>query len=332
MSRTNVISFILMFKLVVTAFVAIAQSYDSPGGSYDLLRIENEVKLVVPYNQIDSVWQYINHRYSENSPFIKELRKSFHAVFAEEFFVDRYFDNEEMQLLKNNNGLRQRQRLILTDTSNRKHGRSLIQFKVNKVSDNVLNRGEYKYLAQEPDNFSEMLDNHPFLGFVAREHRYFITKRLFEYNINALSLFPTITIEQTRRRAYIFDGNKPFATLTLDDQKAIYKNDYSNFAEIELELNEVNYTLADSTLRMQMEGIMNVIKEDLLKKFPLIVQDQTPKYNKAAMALNIESLDDKDYFWDDDFAFYLMSFVAMLVVLYLIFMRNNIFRRKSNAT
>lgn len=38
-----------------------------------------------------------------------------------------------------------------------------------------------------------------------------------------------------------------------------------------------------------MEAVNNLVQEDILRRFPGIVQDQTPKYNKAATAIGISA-------------------------------------------
>ena len=57
-----------------------------------------------------------------------------------------------------------------------------------------------------------------------------------------------------------------------------------------MELNEIGYTEADAEGRKFMERMNNEMKRDLLAAFPRIVQDQTPKYNKAFNGFNEQFL------------------------------------------
>lgn len=201
--------------------------------------------------------------------------------------IDQYFDNSKLRLLDIKSGVRHRSRFVLTDTTNRKHGRELMQVKINNIGGNELNRGEYKYKIKHYDSKKELLDRHPFLGIVKRKHRDDISNRLKEYDINAVDLFPTIKITQVRKRIYVYKGNVPFATLTLDHVTASYDQEEKNFTELELELNEIRYTESDSLIRKEMEKVNETMQSNILKQFPSIRQDQTPKYNKAAILLGL---------------------------------------------
>lgn len=276
--------------LLLNSFFSVnAQSTEFSENSFDVLRIENEIKLSVPNAIADSVWEYLLDRYDNDNLFLKGADPSFSAKAAEDFFIDQYYDNEQMTLLERQFGVRHRTRYVLSDTTDRKNGRQLLQVKINDIGDNELNRGEFKYKIKyyggKPDN---LLDGHPFFFNVDRIQREAVADRLNEYGINAFDLFPTIKIEQLRKRIYISFDYQPFATMTLDFVSASFNNNTERFTELELELNEINYTRADSVTKAQMEEVNDLIKNDLLTTFPSIQQDQTPKYNKAFAAMGLE--------------------------------------------
>lgn len=283
--KMNRLSAIVFLFLVNFGF---GQSEFSAEG-FNVLRLENEIKLSVPGELRDSVWDYLNGRYLSENLYLRSIDSSFNCETAIDVFVDQYFDNKKFQLLASQNGIRHRTRSVLTDSESRKDGRELMQFKISDSGYDELTRGEYKYEIRHYENWDEVMDAHPFLGLVKRSQRNDIISRLKEFSIQAENLLPTIKIEQERKRIYVFKGITPYATLTLDNTTAAYGEQTAKFTELELELNEIGYTESDSLSRKEMEEINEIIKSDVLTRFPSITQDQTPKYNKAATALGIEA-------------------------------------------
>lgn len=254
---------------------------------YDVLRIENEITLAVPITLEDSVWQYMNFKYLGKDLFLHSIDPSFKCKTEEDLFVDQYFDNTSLQLMKSKNSVRHRTRIVLTDTQNKKNGRELIQIKIDDVGNNQLNRGEYKYPVKHYKKIKKPFDDHPFLKLAKRKKRNDLISRLKEFNIDATGLFPTLQLEQKRRRIYVFKDTTAYATLTLDHVLAIFKGRKASFVQLELELNEIGYTESDSLTRIEMEKTTQLMKEDMLHRFPDIHQDQTPKYYKSAMLLGL---------------------------------------------
>ena len=282
--------------LLFFCFSLFGQSSEFDAGGYDAMRIENEIKLTVPNEIVDSVWQYLQDRYNNSNLFLKKFDSGFHTKFAEDFFIDQYYDNEEMQLLKRQFGVRHRTRYVLTDSTDRKNGRQLLQVKVNDIDSNQLNRAEYKYPIKYYGTPNTPIDGHPLFRKIHRAHRKELAGRLNELGIDGFSLFPTILIEQLRQRVYVSLNGGSFATFTLDGVTASFGGQSTHFTELELELNEINYTLGDSTTRAKMEEINEQIKGDLLATFPSIRQDQTPKYNKGFMALGLQDFSSRPLF------------------------------------
>jgi CYTH domain len=278
-----------MITLCRIGMPAYAQGEFDPG-DYDALRIENEIKLVVPREIQDEVWVYLQKRYAPPSTFLAGIDSSLHAVFALDRFSDQYFDNADFQLVRMASGVRHRTRQVLTDTTSRKNGRELMQIKINNIDQNDLNRGEYKYPVKhyKPGGKVVEHDEHPMLGLVKRKNRAGIIEKLQLNGVDALSLAPTILITQYRKRLYVYKDSSAFATLTLDIDTASYLGDQALFTELEMELNEIAYTNGDTSKRAEMEQVNSVFRQDLLQQFPAIHQDQTPKYNKAAAAFGID--------------------------------------------
>ena len=264
---------------------------DSSAHGYDLMRVENEYKLNVPVGVAGDLWIFLQGAFGNDRLFLKKEDSTFRSTTATDHFTDQYFDNKRKQLLDAGNGIRYRSRLVLSDSTDRKNGRRLVQVKINHVNNKMLDRAEFKYrvdTARTDPASKDPLDLHPFLGLVAPEHRQPLILRLKEYGIAADSLFPTILIEQLRKRVYVFRGEQPFATLTIDSVTAKYQGEQRSFIELELELNEMNYTRSDSSGRADMERLNAMVKDTVMKAFPMLRQDQTPKYRKAYVALGID--------------------------------------------
>ena len=316
----------MKFRFLITSFLLICGIVTSFGQSaefstatgFDVFRIENEIKLSIPDEVADDVWKYLNTRYNNDDLYLRKYDPTFATKVAIDSFIDQYYDNKEMQVLQAQHGIRHRSRYVLTDSSDRKHGRQLMQFKVNAIDGNELNRGEYKYEIKYSGKPNQPLDIHPFFNNIRQDLRQPITERLAEHGIDAFSLFPTIRIDQIRKRVYISLRGDAFATMTLDFVTANFGGKATKYVELELELNEINYTLGDSTTRATMEAINEDIKGDLLKTFPSIVQDQTPKYNKGFVALGLKDFEYRPLFGmtDKSISLIVLAILVLGVVLY----------------
>lgn len=311
----------------------------SQGGEFDpgdnnTLRIENEIKLVVPIPIQDSVWAYLQGRYTAPSAWLASLDSSLHAIWAEDLFYDQYFDNPQYKLATLQSGVRHRRRQVLTEPKSRKDGRELIQIKLNDIDHNDLNRGEYKFPAKhyKPGGKVVEHDDHPFLGLVKRKYRADVIAHLQKIGVQAQELAPTIMIRQYRKRLYVLRDTLPFATITLDIDSAFWEGKSHAFTEMEMELNEISYTLGDSAQRARMEGINDRFREDLLARFPAIHQDQTPKYTKAAIAFGIDpktgALPGKPFPWT---ALLWIAGITLPLLGFLLVMRGRVRHRRSEA-
>jgi hypothetical protein len=258
---------------------ALAQESEFSGSGYDTLRIESEDKLNVPLDKEEEVWQYMQETYLRNGEALKQLHPEFNAYHYEEFFIDTYFDTPSLQLLQMQSGVRHRRRTNLTDEDHEKSGRELIQVKVSGISENALNRGEYKYPVEYPMPFKGLL------GLVAKSERGELENRLESLGLDPDAMEPILTIFQTRRRVYINQGDQPFMSISFDHVSSSALWAKVELVEIEPELNEVGYTEADPATRELMEAIAAKISADILDKFPYVERDLTPKYNKTFAVL-----------------------------------------------
>jgi hypothetical protein len=281
-----------IFFVVNTSLLAQAE-FDN---GYNSARIENEYKYSVPVEIYDSVWNYMKDNYGTKKLFLRKSDTSFVSSVSDEAFIDQYFDNKNFQLLSSQNGIRYRTRKVLSDTANRKNNRELMQIKINGIDSNSLNRAEYKYPVKHYTSYDKGYESSPFLNLIKKTYREEIIKKLGQYKIDANSLKPFIVVGQNRKRVYIYKGQKAFSTITLDSVTATQNKDKVNFIEIEMELNEIAYTLANVQERKEMEKLNKTVMEDLMAKFPQIKQDQTPKYNKAYNKLKSLNQDfDKEF-------------------------------------
>jgi hypothetical protein len=143
-----------------------------------------------------------------------------------------------------------------------------------------LNRSEIKYPV-EPNPGRDPLSTHPLVGLVAKKYREDFIKTGTDFGLDVMEMWNTITLDQRRRRVYISRVGTPYATITLDDVTSEKFGHKIAWTEIELELNEMLYTLIKPEERKAMEQNNEKIKADILTTFPRIIVDQTPKYNKA---------------------------------------------------
>lgn len=279
---------LLAFSLLSSAVAFASDDAAFEENSYDSLRVENEYKLNVPSEIVADVWSYLVDRYQGEESFLLKQNPNFQVSISEEDFTDRYFDTSDLKLLKSQSSVRHRARFNPKDPSNRKNGRNLIQMKLNlSGKSNQLNRGEVKFKIDEhlanPASVS-------LIHLIKNKQRSQFIERLSENGLKIESLQEKLVLKQHRRRVNIQLFGKAFSTITLDE--AHFKKFWisGHFEEIEIELNEVNFTHSSAAEREAMGKISASFKEDLLAKFPAIKQDQNPKYNKAFENLSGQSI------------------------------------------
>jgi hypothetical protein len=246
----------------------------------DGTRIEYEVKLRVPLEEMEAVWVWLQMRYADPS-WLNVDGYVFQASFGDEDFTDTYFDTPDLRLLEREGGVRHRVRVVHTGPADSKDGRELLQVKLDRGDIAGVARSEIKFDVARPGDGSAVDEAHPLLSLVRKRQREEFATVFSSLRVNPYDMYPVLTITQNRRRIYLSDQDGAFATLTLD---LCATNDWGvnlRWSEVELELNEIRYTEADGANRERMERVVALVQADLLAIFPNIVPDQTPKYNTA---------------------------------------------------
>lgn len=269
----------ILLLLLLLAAVPSAAAQD---GVEELVRIENEVKLKVPFEQTDEVWEWLQVRYGD-AGWLNRDGHEFRAQFGDENFTDIYYDTANLDMLAEQSGVRHRSREIVSGPAVAKDDRHLLQIKMNRADDpNGVSRSEIKfdagYVELRPKSDDDI---HPMIGLVQRNERQEMKSAFSALGLDPYAMRPILTLEQNRKRVYINDQFGAFATLTLDHVSTTSWGTNLRWTEIELELNEIRYTEADAETRLWMEGVTLAIQDDILREFPGIEQDQTPKYNTS---------------------------------------------------
>lgn len=230
-------------------------------------RLENEFKLSVPISLEDSVWQFLQ------DDFIKENGiKNF--SLSEEKFIDRYFDSKNEDLKNDEAGLRFRQRYIDEILE-----KELIQLKL-PIDENGIVREEIKYEKSDKLSFDDPFSRHELLKYLNQNDRDDLEFHLTPYKIRLGQIKKIESLVQKRKRIYLFDEEDiALATVTLDKVSNL-KFPFHHFTELEIELNEIRYTQADSLEKANLEHLSHNIKSSITNRFTQLVVDQTPKYNK----------------------------------------------------
>lgn len=282
---------LLLFLVTFLALLPTAAAQDETGfGAQDgdAVRIESEIKLKVPLQQSEDVWEWLQRRYTDAS-WLDRDGANFYASFGDEDFTDIYFDTPNLVMLAEQSGVRHRSRIVHSGPASEKDERELLQLKLNREDPTGVARSEIKFDVSPRARIRTNEDVHPMLGLIGRTDREQLKALFQSWDINPNAMQPVLTLEQNRRRVYISDQAGAFATLTLDLCSTSSWGTDLHWAEMELELNEIRYTQADQATRLWMEQLIATIQSDLQQAFPEIVQDQTPKYNTAFDAIEAQT-------------------------------------------
>ena len=274
-------SWLLVLSLSVLAWPPAQPFADETAHGFDVERIESEDKLEIPADRAEELSSYLKE-YADDPSLLKRIDPSLSSKWSVEWFVDRYFDTPQLDLLASGHGIRHRSRVNLMNQEDRKSGRQLMQIKLNRGNpDEPLNRTEIKFKIRGSGNPKVPDDLHPVLGIIERDQREDFKARVREIGIDPYELRPILTLQQERRRVYISEGDAPLMTLSLDlvSSDRLYKT--VQLVELEPELNEIGYTEAGPARRAHMERLREAIMVDLRERFPDMRRDLTPKYNKV---------------------------------------------------
>lgn len=255
-------------RVVILYFLCFSFSQDANAQQG---RLENEYKLSIPQEDVERLWNYLQEEFCKESLTI--AGHTLKGVKSVEKFKDIYYDNEALDLIKHNIGLRYRRRYkddVLLKT--------LIQLKTPYSSDAVV-RNEFKF---EPDSKknTDINARHPLLKYLDKQSLESLSFELSPYKIRPKELSTSVSLEQVRSRIYLSDvKGESVATLTLDEVTN-YFFPFQTYAEMELEINEVRYTNAEESEKKMLVDINEYLKNSIQRKFVNLEIDQRPKYNK----------------------------------------------------
>jgi len=239
-------------------------------------RQENEIKLDLPVSRYSDVWNFL-----KSEEFKNRIDASLESTVSEESFSDIYFDNKNLYFLKNEHGIRHRVRSFDNDPNHPDNLKQLVQVKLSSKKLNSTTRSEIKFVSSPIVRERGYLDQHPLFRLIDRGDRKKFRNFIKGLGQDALELRPLIKIQQKRKRVYLKKNGQAFATITLDLSTSQKFGLTVNFSEVELELNEVAYTLSSKSGRDAMELENNKLRMILKSQFPFLKQDQTPKFNKT---------------------------------------------------
>jgi len=252
--------------IIVILFLITSQSYSQQYG-----RLESEYKLSVPDDQKDEVWTFLQERFLNSGSELSN--RSISATRSSEKFIDQYFDSKDQILSKNKSGLRLRKRYV-KDTLIKE----LIQLKLPQDSLG-LTRTEIKFELDNKRSAKDLWDRHPFMKYIRKSDLEKLNFHLSHLFLKVDQLAPALKLVQKRDRIYIADSISAIATVTLDKVNNI-NFPFQGFVELEIELNEIRYTDAESEERAEMDMIREELKTIIVSEFNDLKVDQTPKYNK----------------------------------------------------
>ena len=274
MRMRSYISFLVLLTALFSALVSQAQTLEK----FDTMRLENEMTFDVPLEQAEEVWSWLNATFGGGFQSHTANFKTFPEV---EEFADTYFDVPEMTLINQGIGVRHRRRFYPNGDI-----KELIQIKqphtaVGEGEENEnQTRGEVKFELRGPTityRHSEDFLNEELLRIVKKEHLAPLRARLSDMGVSPDLVRPFIAIEQQRRRVYFRENGNQFLTVTLDFAKTQKLWVKAKFVQLDIEIGEIAFTLADAAQREKLLAIQGDIFGMIKSRFPDIKRNQVPK-------------------------------------------------------
>lgn len=263
-------SFISIF--ICVSFINIYQTVGQSG------RLESEYKLDIQSQDVEPLWDFIKTNYAQENFTIDDL--TLQGEESIEVFIDKYFDLEDGSFSEAEISLRHRKR-FKNDTLLKE----LVQLKTPFSKDKVV-RNEIKFDVKKKKNLNDLSNRHPFLKLLSGEDRDRMSFHLAEFKVRPEQIQESLKLKQTRKRIYIKDvRGESIATITLDEVNN-FSFPFQEYAELELELNEIRYTEADEKERARMNALNENIKTSLSDKFPNLKVDQRSKYRKMKLLID----------------------------------------------
>jgi len=269
-------------------------------------RLESEYKLDIPKGEVEALWQYIHETYAQSDFIVNDLHLS--GQKSVETFIDRYYDAKDRRFSELEVSLRHRKRfkdgLLL---------KQLIQLKTPYSTDKVI-RSEIKFDVDDNKNPNDLTKRHPLLQHLSNTDKDRMAYQLAAYDIRPEDIVSALKLKQIRKRVYIKNlSGESVATITLD-KVSNCSFPFQSYAELELELNELRYTAASETERLQMTVLNDEIKSSLALNFPSLAIDQRSKYRKMQLLIesNMLSFFGANFMW---FFFGLITLSAVVLFI-----------------
>lgn len=245
--------------------------------------MEREYKLHVPLHMVEEVWQYLHDRYGGDEPLHNALGLpvQLSVTFNDEHFIDRYYDTSDLRLLRMDSGLRHRQRFVHDNHDDPRHNRQRLQIKLDRPDQQGnLIRTEVTFRGLSSDRSIRHADDlHPVLSLVRRSERDTLREVMHGVGVDANDLQEALVLNQSRRRVYLHRGNVMWGQLSLDVVESSKWWHTVRFAMIEIANDEMTYHIAPSEKQAWLEHLQDEMKADLLRAFPELQIDLTPKYS-----------------------------------------------------
>ncbi len=237
-------------------------------------RLESEYKISIPSSLENEVWNFLT------DSFLIEIADSLKTSIAEEKFVDEYFDSEEQILLEHNAGLRFRRRFAEGELM-----KELVQLKLSNEGEDLV-RNEIKYDKTDKTSFGDPYAQHKLLKHMKPNDRDGLAFHLAQFQLKPEEVQSQLKLIQKRKRIYFSDqDNISIATITFD-HVTNYQFPFQTYVELEIELNEIRYTLADTVEKQKLDSLGTDFKSSILSRFNTLKIDQTPKYNKMTALIS----------------------------------------------
>ncbi|MGB0839947.1 MAG: hypothetical protein ACPGXL_07395 [Chitinophagales bacterium] len=250
---------------------------------------EGEIKLTIPEGQEKVLWRYLNE--TLNTEVLQNIDSSLSTKNGQENIVDTYYDNDMQTLLSQWAGIRHRA-IYKKDTL----FKSYTLLKSSGYAQQAVKQKLAAYAPKEPNDTKK---THDFWQHIPPNDRPKVNAFLLPMNTEGDLLHPILNIQQKRNRIFVYEDKQRILTVTLDTiESAIFP--YTSFAELEIEITP--YAPSKPWVRSKelqtraiyRAGKVPLLKEFLAKKieselsirFPDLVKDATPKYNKLTQMLH----------------------------------------------
>ncbi len=257
-------------------------SHDSTGFGMDAARIDSQITLAIPAGKAAEVYAYLRATYAESNTKLKEAFPALDLKGDQQVdvsnFTDRYFDTPDLELYASGSTIRFRTRVNTTNPEDRKSGRQLVQMKVTPDGRFDL-RTELKFEVKPSRKFRDGDDASPLLRLVDRLQRSDLKSAIRRIGIDPYRLQEVVTIQQTRKRVYLYLAGENFLSFSVDEFKSGILWSTARASSVDIGLVENAYTQADAARRADLWRIREFLVQDLKERFPGLKVNDTEKYS-----------------------------------------------------